>query len=513
MPSTSEILNLSSNISPEGKQLIEKAYSFAQMAHKDHKRFSGEPYFNHLFETAKILAELGQDAQTISAGLLHDSIEDVNVAPETIEKEFGQEILFLVQGVTKLGQLRYHGEDRHVESLRKLFVAMAQDVRVVIIKLADRLHNVRTLQYVPEEKRKRIALETLEVYGPIAYRLGIRKINRELENLAFPFAFPDEYLEIKELLGRKHKENQKQLEKFVKTLKKELAKNDLIKIQTDFRVKSLYSLYKKYLRKEKDFEKIYDVQALRIIVPTMADCYKALGVVHGNWRPLPGRIKDYIAFPKPNGYQSIHTTIFTGDGHIIEIQIRTDQMHEKSEMGIASHFLYKSENQKKDGIEFFNPLSWIKRLLPNKISFSSTPTKETSDIKAPYSNAPKWVKELAEHQSKAPTDGEFMDNLRSDFFGHRIFVFTPKGDVVDLPLNSTPIDFAYAIHSDIGHHISGVKVNGKLVTLDTELSNGDIIEIITKDSSKPTKKWVDMAKTASAKRKIKAFLENQKQNL
>ncbi len=512
MPSTNEILNLASNISPEGKALIEKAYTFAQTAHKDHKRFSGEPYFNHLFETAKILAELGQDAQTISAGLLHDSIEDVNVLPETIEKEFGPEILFLVQGVTKLGQLRYRGEDRHVESLRKLFVAMAQDVRVVIIKLADRLHNVRTLQYVPEEKRKRIALETLEVYGPIAYRLGIRKINRELENLAFPYAFPEEYIEIKELLGRKHKENQKQLEKFVKTLKKEFAKNDLIKIQTDFRVKSLYSLYKKYLRKEKDFEKIYDVQALRVIVPTMADCYKALGIIHGNWRPLPGRIKDYIAFPKPNGYQSIHTTIFTGDGQIIEIQIRTEEMHEKSEMGIASHFGYKNEHiSKKDLGEFFSPLAWIKKLIPARIQFGKNPESEnTGPNVAPYSSPPIWVKELAEHQSKASASGEFMDNLRSDFFGHRIFVFTPRGDVVDLPLNSTPIDFAFAIHSDIGYHISGVKVNGKLVTLDTMLSNGDIIEIITKDSSKPTKKWVDIAKTASAKRKIKAFLENQK---
>lgn len=512
MPSTAEILNLSSNIPPEGKQLIEKAYSFAQNAHKDHKRFSGEPYFNHLFETAKILAELGQDAETISAGLLHDSIEDVNVTPETLEKEFGAEVLFLVQGVTKLGQLRYRGEDRHVESLRKLFVAMAQDVRVVIIKLADRLHNVRTLQFVPEDKRKRIAMETLEVYGPIAYRLGIRKINRELENLAFPFAFPEEYLEIKELLGRKHKENQKQLERFVKTLKKEFAKNDLIKIQTDFRVKSLYSLYKKYLRKEKDFEKIYDVQALRIVVPTMPDCYKALGIIHGNWRPLPGRIKDYIAFPKPNGYQSIHTTIFTGDGQIIEIQIRTEEMHEKSEMGIASHFSYKNENiAKKDGGEFFNPLTWIKKLIPAKIQFGIANTRPDSVAKdQPYSSPPKWVKELAELQAKASEKDEFMDNLRSDFFGHRIFVFTPKGDVVDLPMGSTPIDFAYAIHTDIGHHISGVKVNGKMVTLDTELSNGDIIEIITKDSSKPTKKWVDMAKTASAKRKIKAFLENQK---
>ncbi len=513
MASLNELLSLVQGASPEDKQLIEKAYNFALNAHKDHKRYSGEPYFNHLFETAKILAEIGMGPRAIAAGLLHDSIEDANVAPETIEKEFGSEILFLIQGVTKLGQLRYRGEDRHIESLRKLFVAMGQDIRVIIIKLADRLHNMRTLSFVPVEKRQRIALETLEVYSPIAYRLGIRKINRELENLAFPYAYPKEYEEIKKDFKQKHEENQRQLEKFMKSLKKALAKEGLTSIQTDFRVKSLYSLYQKYLRKQKDFEKIYDVQALRIVVPTVADCYKALGIIHGNWRPLPGRIKDYIAFPKPNGYRSIHTTIFTGDGHIIEAQIRTEEMHHESEFGITSHMAYKDSERGRRETETLNPFLWIKRLLPTAIQFNKASNLSSAAVdKSKYSDIPKWIKELAEYQSKAAAENEFMDNLKSDFFEHRVFVFTPKGDVVDLPADSSPIDFAYAIHSDIGDHIAGVKVNGKLVSLDNKLQNGDIIEILTRESAKPTQKWLDIARTAAAKKKIKLAIETATKN-
>ncbi len=477
-------------------ELIAKAFAFAKEAHKEHKRYSGEPYFVHLFETAKNLAELGMGATTIAAGLLHDTLEDVGVTAETIEKEFGAEILFLIQGVTKLGKLKYRGAKRHTESLRKLFVAMSQDIRVLIIKLTDRLHNMETLSHVPQHKQKRIALETLEIYAPLAYRLGMRKLNRELEDLAFPYVFPDEYKKTHEILKQKSRETNDHLEKVLNSIKKSLAKEKILNFRTDYRLKGLYSLYKKLVRKEMDIERVYDISAIRIIVPTISDCYKVLGIIHGSWRPLPGRIKDYIAFPKPNGYRSIHTTIFTGDGGILEIQIRTEEMHKEAEFGIASHLSYKEEYG-KNGV---NPnLLWIMNLLRPQIFGSKKPDHEK------FIDVPQWIKHLAEAELSHEPD-EYIENLKTDFFGHRIFVFTPKGDVVDLPLESSPIDFAYAIHSDIGNHINGVKVNGKLVTLDSKLRNGDRVEIITKDKSKPSRKWLDIAKTTEARRHIRSRL-------
>ncbi|HEY4502272.1 MAG TPA: HD domain-containing protein [Candidatus Paceibacterota bacterium] len=514
MSSVKEITSLMHNPSKEEIDLITRALTFAKEAHKDHKRNSGEPYFNHLFETARTLAELGMGPRSISAGFLHDSIEDVGIKQETIREQFGEDILKLVLGVTKLGTLKYRGLSRHTESLRKLFVAAAQDIRVVIIKLADRLHNMKTLQFVPKEKQKRIALETLEIYAPVAERLGMGRLKGELEDLAFPYVFPKEYEVVQKLLKQKSKENLKHLEKVNKSLKKELAKQGITNFETSYRIKHTYSLFRKLERKNWDIEKIHDISALRIIVPTVSDCYKILGVIHSNWRPLPGKIKDYIAFKKPNGYQSIHTTIFTGDGGIVEIQIRTREMHHRAEYGIASHIAYKlhdGEQTTKDKTENSNIL-WLRSLLPpiaalkRQIVATKNLSKKIGENYATPS-APSWVKQIAEAQQSSANSEDFMEALKTDFFTHRIFVFTPHGDVVDLPIDSSPIDFAYAIHSDIGNHLTGAKVNGKLTSLDTKLKNGNIVEIQTKASSKPTQKWLNVAKTSLARRHIRASLE------
>ena len=480
--------------------LITKAYNFAKVAHEGHKRYSGEPHFNHVVETAKSLAEIGMGPTSISVGFLHDIIEDVGVTKEEIEKEFGGEILFLIEGVTKLGKLKYRGVRRHVESLRKLFIAISQDIRVVIIKLMDRRHNMTTLEYVPEQKRKRIALETLEIYVPIADRLGMGKIKRELEDLAFPYVYPKESKEINELLKKRSKENIKQLQKILKTVKKALGKEGITHFKTEERIKGHYSLFKKLERKNFDISKINDVAALRIIVPNISDCYRVLGVIHGTWRPLPGKIKDYIAYPKPNGYRSIHTTVFTGHTGIIEIQIRTEQMHQEAKFGIASHILYK-DSQAGEKRNF--GLEWIRQFFP---AFGKELSKKKSVVykKISQKDIPNWIKEIAEKQEEEPE--EYLKNIKSDFFSYRVFIFTPKGDVIDLPTNSSPIDFAYAVHSDIGNHIFGVKVNGKMVSLDTKLQNADIVEILTKEKSKPTSKWLNFTKTTLARRHIRSSL-------
>ncbi len=498
-----EIIGLMKSHSKQDADLIVKAFNFAESAHKDQKRFSGEPYFNHAYETAKTLAELGMSATTVSAGLLHDCLEDAGVREEEIEEIFGKEMLFLVKGTTKLGKLKYRGAQRHNESLRKFFVAVSQDIRVIIIRLADRLHNMRTLEYVPEHKRKRIAAETLEIYVPIAYRLGIRKLNRQLEDLAFPFVYPEEYKKTVELSKARVKEDQSRLERFQRAVKKVLVKKGVTDFQVDYRLKTLYSLYRKLERKDWNIDKIYDISALRVIVPDVEDCYKTLGIIHGTWRPLPGRIKDYIAFPKPNGYRALHTTIFTGYGNIIEIQIKTRKMHREAEYGIASHIGYKEEN-KRNGITNF---LWIKRLLPFKAPFDAERKDEIN-----FEDVPSWIKELVEYQKVTAKGADVKEEMMSDFFQQRIFIFTPKGDVVDLPIASTPIDFAYAIHSEIGNHAAGVKVNGKMTSLSSSLSNGDIVEILTKKSASPRRKWLEYVKTAGARKHIKAVLQKSKES-
>src|SRR3990167_8166097 len=325
MPSVKEIINLTGGVNKKEEELIVKAYKFGESAHTGQKRMSGEPYFIHAFGTAKILAQLGMDAQTIAAGLLHDVLEDTKIKEEEIESKFGQNILFLIKGVTKLGTLKYRGHERHVESLRKFFVAMANDLRVVIIKFADRLHNLQTLQYVREDKRKRIAIESIEVYAPLANRLGMGKLKGEIEDAAFPYAYPKEYKEVEEIIKEKKGLYQKYLSEVRDTLMKELKKNRIRVVEVNNRIKHKYSLYKKLLKYNMDIEKIYDIVALRVVTENVEDCYRILGIIHSIWRPLPGRIKDYIAVPKPNGYRSIHTTIFTGWGGVAEIQIRTKE--------------------------------------------------------------------------------------------------------------------------------------------------------------------------------------------
>ncbi len=468
------IKEITDPITEKDRDLIVRAYNMAERAHSSQKRMNGDPYFIHVFETAKILAKLRMDAETIAAGLLHDTLEDTETTEEEIRKEFGDEILFLIQGVTKLGTLKYRGQERHVESLRKFFIAMAQDLRVVIIKFADRLHNLRTLEFVREDKRARIALESIQVYAPLADRLGMGKLKGEIEDTAFPFAYPDAYRKVEELIKERKEKYEAYLSEITTTLQKELDENNIKAVEISYRLKHKYSLYKKLLRYDMDIDKIYDIVALRVIVKNVEECYRVLGLVHSLWNPLPGRIKDYIAVPKPNGYRSIHTTIFTGGGGIAEIQIRTEDMHAEAAYGVAAHSVYKEHGSVK-----------------------------INDKKSKF----KWIEELKELNLSPEDPRNFIDHLKTDFFSHRIFVFTPKGDVLDLPDESTPIDFAYSIHSDIGNHTFGAKVNGKLVELSTKLQNGDIVEIMDKKDSKPNAKWLDFAKTTVAKKHIKQYLE------
>lgn len=475
MPSVKEITDLIiGGVNKKEEELIAAAFNFSEKAHTGQKRMSGEPYFNHVFETAKILAGLGMDGQTIASGLLHDVLEDTEVTEEEMGKEFGENILFLVKGVTKLGTLKYRGHERHVESLRKFFVAMAQDLRVVIIKFADRLHNLRTLEFVREDKRSRIAMESIEVYAPLANRLGMGKFKGELEDAAFPYAYPKESTQVEEIIKEKKSSYEKNLEEIQKELEKELKKNKIKVVEINSRMKHKYSLWKKLKKREMDIEKIYDVVALRVVVLSVEECYRVLGIVHSLWNPLPGRIKDYIAVPKPNGYRSIHTTIFTGSGGIAEIQIRTKEMHAEAAYGIAAHFAYKEQGGKK-----------------------------VQDDKSKF----KWIEELKDFNKIEEEPKKFIEHLKMDFFNDRIFIFTPQGDVVDLPEDSTPIDFAYSIHTDIGNHIAGAKINGKMSQIFSKLKNGDIIEIVDKKDSHPSQKWIEYAKTTIAKKHIKAYLE------
>lgn len=470
-----EIFKLMDTPTPESKQKIIEALNFATKAHEGQKRFSGEPYVNHPFEVAKILADMKANPDMIVAGLLHDTLEDTTITAEDIEKTFGKSVLFLVEGVTKLGKLKYHGVERHAESLRKLFVAMASDIRVIIIKMADRLHNVRTLQYVREEKRQRIALETLEIYSPIANRLGMWRLKGMLQDSSFPFVYPEEYRDVTKLRKTKGKESLKRLEKLSRTLRIALAKEGLKNATIDYRIKYLYGLYKKLQKKNMDIDKIYDISALRIIVDTIPECYQVLGVIHGLWRPVPGRLDDYIANPKPNGYQSIHTDVFTPDGKISEFQIRTKAMHEEAQLGIASHIVYTETGKPKTGGKLDSKIDWIKNLI-------------------------EWQKHVNDSE-------EFLTTIKTDFFEDQIFVFTPKGDVIELPVGATALDFAYAIHSDIGNKAFGARINGKYSSLDTVLHNKDYVEIETKKSSKPTTKWLDHTKTTLAKRHIRSFIQ------
>lgn len=513
MYTAEQIIAQLAHASDADKALITTAYAFAQNAHDGHTRYSGEPYLSHLAAVGHKLASMGLGPRTIAAGLLHDTIEDTAVTSDDIRSQFGDEILFLVEGVTKLSSVRYYGRDRHNESLRKLFVATSQDIRVLIIKLVDRLHNMQTLQYVPKEKQLRIARETLEIYVPVAHRLGIGVIRKELEDMAFPYVYPDEFKTVTGLLESRAGKYDQVLERERKVLQKRLYESKIKNFATSYRVKGLYSLFKKLERKDWDIDAIYDLLAMRVVVDSVEECYQTLGIIHEIWRPLPKRVKDYIAFPKPNGYQSIHTTVTTGHGVILEIQIRTKRMHQESEYGIASHMMYKEED---DDTKKHPQQTWFARLIPTLFRPFSwrTQPKQTLDVTkdAPHhARIPRWIGEIGDtYRSEHKSSQEFMTDVRSDFFSHRIFVFTPNGDVVDLPVGASPIDFAYAIHSEVGNRIAGAKVNKKLVQLDTELQNGDIVEIETKKNAHPTEKWIAMARTSLARRRIKAYLNEKK---
>jgi GTP diphosphokinase / guanosine-3',5'-bis(diphosphate) 3'-diphosphatase len=445
--------------------LIKKAYLFAEAAHEGQKRASGEPYIKHPLNVAHILVKLGMDESTIAASLLHDVIEDTNTSYEILEKEFGQEIASLVEGVTKVSNIKYlRKEETNVETLRKVLLATSKDIRVMIIKLADRLHNMRTLDSLPKEKQLKIAKETLEVYSPIAYRLGIMSITSELEDLSFKYLQPNEYQNILKGILTTKKEREKILVELKKQLESEL-KNQNITARLQYRVKNIYSIYKKIQERNYDIESIRDLIALRVITKTVKECYEVLGIVHNLWKPMENGIRDYIATPRSNMYQSIHTNVITNHGLIIEIQIRTEEMHKIADSGIAAHWKYK-------GVE--------------------------SDER--FDKRMEWLKEVLSNEDK---DSELLETLKIELFGEEIFVFTPKGKVIDLPVKSTPLDFAYKLHSDIGDHCIGSKVNGNFVPLNYELKNGDIIEIITQKNHKPSRDWLKFVKTSNARQKIR----------
>lgn len=458
--------------------LARRAYEFARTAHQGQKRSSGEPYFNHCLATAQTLIDMRLDAKTIIAGLLHDVVEDTKYTLQDIKKNFGEEIAFMVEGITKLGKIKFRGDQQKIENLRKMFLAMAEDVRVVLIKLADRLHNMNTLQFVPPEKQKRIALETLEIYVPLAHRLGMGEIKGHLEDLSFQYLYPKEYKWVIDNLSEKYQEREKYIEKITPVIHQELNKENINPLKIDARAKHYYSLYKKLLKYDMNFEKIHDLVAVRIVVNTIEECYGVLGVIHKLWRPMPGKIKDYIALPKPNGYQSLHTTVFCLDGKITEFQIRTVKMHDEAELGIAAHWLYAEKGKPKTGIK-----------LDDK-RFS-------------------WVSQLRDWQHEVSGSQEFLESLKIDFFKDRIFCLTPKGDAIDLPENASPIDFAYHIHSDIGDHCSGAKVNGKMVPLSHILQNGDVVEILTQKKHVPSRAWLEFSKTSIAKNRIRHSLKKE----
>ncbi len=460
--------------------IVKNAYHFAKKAHQGQKRKTGEPYFNHCAATAEIVAEWKLDEVSIAAALLHDVVEDTGTPLSKIETDFSQEVAFLVDGVTKVGHLKYRGTELELENFRKFILYLSQDIRVLLIKLADRLNNMQTLYALPTIKQRRIALETMEVYAPLAYRFGMQKISGELEDLAFPYLYPAEYKWLLENTKEHYLERERYLDRSTPYMESLLKNAGLENFKVIYRSKRYTSLYKKLLRYDMDIKSIYDLVALRIITENIEDCYKVLGLVHQHFQPLPQRFKDYIAMPKTNGYKSLHTTVFGPENKILEVQIKTKQMHEDAEYGIASHIAYQETKGKK---------AYAK----HQTSFASL--KELT-----------WLKQIREWQTKFNEGENSIESLKIDFFKDRIFAITPKGDVFDLPVGSTPIDFAFKVHSDIGAHCAGAKVNGKMVPLSHELQSGDLVEIITKKNQRPSRDWLAIATTSDAKKKIRTFL-------
>ncbi|MBX5466477.1 MAG: bifunctional (p)ppGpp synthetase/guanosine-3',5'-bis(diphosphate) 3'-pyrophosphohydrolase [Firmicutes bacterium] len=456
--------------------VIRRAVEFADAAHAGQTRASGEPFIAHPLAVAAILSDLRMDQQTIVAALLHDVVEDTAYTLADVENAFGPEIAELVDGVTKLDRLEVRSrEEEQAENLRKMFLAMAKDIRVILIKLADRLHNMRTLRHLPPERARRIAEETMEIYAPLAHRLGIFHIKSELEDLAFQYLDPEGYYTVKDLVAKKRQEREAAVAAVIRQLSERLAAQGL-KGEISGRAKHLYSIYQK-LKKGRDFAQIYDLIAIRVLVETVKDCYAVVGLVHSLWKPVPGRFKDYIAMPKSNNYQSLHTTVVGPTGEPLEVQIRTFEMHHTAEFGVAAHWRYKEGGRPDPG--FDQKLSWLRQLL-------------------------EWQRDMRDAR-------EFMETLRVDLFSDEVFVFTPKGDVIDLPAGSTPVDFAYRIHTDVGHHCVGAKVNGRIVPLSTPLQHGDIVEVlVNRHSPGPSADWLRFVVTSQAKNRVRQWLKKER---
>jgi GTP pyrophosphokinase len=474
-----DILNQVKSYHPDPDlDVIKKAYVYSAKVHQGQLRHSGEPYLVHPLEVAGVLAQLKLDEASIVTGLLHDTIEDTLATPEELTELFGSEVTHLVDGVTKLSKFQASAtlsqEEKQAENFRKMIIAMAQDIRVILVKLADRTHNMRTLDYMREDKRQRIAQETLDIYAPLANRLGISWIKTELEDLSFRWLKPAEYADLVERVGRRKKEREKYIEDVVRLIETKLAERDL-QARVSGRFKHLYSIWKKMRADAIDFDQVHDMIAFRLIMPTIPSCYEALGLIHQLWKPVPGRFKDFIAIPKPNMYQSLHTTVIGPLGERVEVQIRTEEMHRIAEEGIAAHWAYKEGKAevRRDDEKFA------------------------------------WLRQLMEWQQDLKDPKEFLETVKVDLFTDEVFVFTPKGDVKSLPRGATPVDFAYAIHSDVGGRCVGAKVNGKIVPLRYKLKNGDTVEVLTNPSAHPSKDWLTFVKTSRAQQRIRGFIKQQ----
>ena len=477
MLSPQELLTRVSSYQPSADlELIRRAYSFAENAHQGQFRKSGDPYLIHPLTVAEIIAELRLDVGCICAGLLHDCVEDTSATVDNISKMFGSDIALLVEGVTKLGKVRWQTREEHqAENFRKMLMAMARDIRVILIKLCDRLDNMRTLGAMAPEKQERIARETMEIYAPLAHRLGIQWIKAELEDLSFKYLYPKEFADLSDKLQTYFANRQQYIDEVAQVLRDELQANEIPAVVTG-RPKHLWSIYQKTVKTGRDLDQLFDIIAFRAIVKNVRDCYAALGVVHGKWTPIPGRFKDFIALPKPNMYQSLHTSLIGPKAERIEVQLCTDEMHRVAEEGIAAHWKYK-EGKPGGSDPDDKKFAWLKQLM-------------------------EWQKTLAD-----PT--EFIETVKVDLFADEVFVFTPKGDVKGLPTGATPVDLAYLIHTDVGNHCSGARVNGQLVPLRYKLRNGDTVEIVTSPNQKPTKDWLKFVKTSSAKAKIRHFMRSE----